>query len=111
MIEFALHCGAYPLCQVCVRKPACQLLGKKSSQLTVLSEIWRCLLRTEILGYELHRKTRVLQLTAPDCVTLLGLLAPAALPAHRPLCVSEEMLLPPYLCARSQQQHWAVLLH
>lgn len=94
MVEFALHCGAYPLCQVCVRKPAHQLLGKRSSQLAVLSEIWRCLFRAEILGYELgHRKAQVLQLTAPNCVTLLSLFAPGALPAPRPLCVSEEMLL------------------
>lgn len=74
MFEFTLHCGAYPLCQVCVRKPAHQLLGKKSSQLAALSEVWRCLFRTEILGYELvHRKAWVLQLIAPDCVTLLSL--------------------------------------
>lgn len=59
-----------------------------------------------------HRKAQILQLTAPDCATLLSLLAPNALPAHRPLCVSEEMLLPPHLCARSQQQkHWADVLH
>lgn len=63
MVEFALHCGAYPLCQVCVGNPAHQLLGKKSSQLAALSETWRCLFSTEILCCELvHRKARVLQL-------------------------------------------------
>lgn len=63
MVEFALHCGAYPLCQVCVGNPAHQLLGEKSSQLAALSETWRCLFSTEILGCELvHRKAQVLQL-------------------------------------------------
>lgn len=76
MVEFTFYCGAYPLCQVCVGKPAPQLLGKKSSQLAALCETWRCSFRTEILGCELvHREAQVLQLPAPDCVTLLSLLA------------------------------------
>lgn len=94
MVEFALHCGAYLLCQVCVRKPAHQLWGKKSSQLAVLSEIWRCLFRTEIPGYELvHRKAQVLQLTAPDCMTLICPASPQAI-----MCVRRDAIAPSFVC-------------
>lgn len=98
MVEFALHCGAYPLCQVCVRKAAHQLLGKKSSQLAVLPETWRCLFRTEMLFWELvHREARVLQLAAPDRVTLLSLLA--QLPWQRTgHCVCHRRCCCPLVC-------------
>lgn len=100
MVEFALHCGAYPLCQVCVRKPACQLLGKKSSQLAALSEIWRCLFRTEILGCELVHKEGLGSSAHSSwlCDTAKSLVPSCPASPQAIVCVRRDAVAPSSVC-------------